>query len=68
MKKRDDARISRLQQREAELKEKIKDIEKEPNISNKELKLERLNDKLARVTEKIKELISEKEGVGHGFE
>ena len=56
MKEVRELRIKRLKARAAELQRQIKDLEENPDIPNREFKVDSLKGELSRVTEKIKEL------------
>jgi outer membrane lipoprotein-sorting protein len=49
-------RIKRLNERKAKLQEQIKDVEKNPDIPNKEFKVNNLKDQIDRIDTRIKQL------------
>jgi len=62
MKEVRELRINRLKARAAALQEQIKALEEDPDIRNREFKVDMLKGQLSRVTEKIKELSQKDKG------
>jgi len=53
-------RITRLRARKSALQEKVRALQANPNMRNKDFKVARLNDQVSTITEKIMELEGKK--------